>query len=307
MADLSRTRARRWLLPASGWDRDALNRALYRIGWRIGPHLGRRTRDVLAAAGGAIAARRGGRHVDQWRHNIELATGIAPDARLSSAGMRSYLRTFLEVLALPGWSAERTIRTVCLDPAAERILRDAAAGPGVVVALPHLANWDLAGAWACATGLPVSSVAEQLGDPEFRAFLAFREGLGMRIRSNLQPRLIEHLVADVREGRVVCLIADRDLLGTGVDVTWPNSGGGRPARLPAGPAVVARRTGAVLLAGACHYTPIGMRIELSAPIEHRDGRAGLVAMVQDCADFFAAAVAAHPADWHVLQPFFPER
>ena len=54
--------------------------------------------------------------------------------------MRSYLRTFLEVLALPGWSAERTIRTVCLDPAAERILRDAAAGPGVVVALPHLAT-----------------------------------------------------------------------------------------------------------------------------------------------------------------------
>ena len=47
---------------------------------------------------------------------------------------------------------------------------------GAIVALPHMGNWDLAGAWACLTGMPVTTVAERLR-PEslYDRFVAYRE------------------------------------------------------------------------------------------------------------------------------------
>ena len=57
--------------------------------------------------------------------------------------------------------------------------------------------------------------------------------------------------------------------------------------MPAGPAVVARRSGAALIPTVCQFTPRGMRIVFGDPIPHRTGRDGLVAMTQAVADFFA--------------------
>ena len=49
-----------------------------------------------------------------------------------------------------------------------------------------------------------------------------------------------------------------------------------------------------------------MIIIFGEPVEPRPGRDGLTAMVQELADFFAAAIAEKPEDWHMLQPFFPD-
>jgi KDO2-lipid IV(A) lauroyltransferase len=284
--------------------RDAVNRAVYRLGWNVAPRLPASALRRVAALGGRAAATRPGPFVRRWQRTIGLATGAFPDLRLTEQGLESYLRTFGEVLALPGWGPERIVDTVRTDAMGERRMRDAISDRGVVLALPHMANWDLAGAWACTTGLPVSTVAEQLADAEFRAFTRFREGLGMKVYAHRDPHVLRGLMTDARAGRLVCLVADRDLEGRGVAVTWPTPRGGYPVRVPAGPAVVARSTGALLMAIACHYTSDGMAISFSEPIEHRPGPAGLTAMVQEVTDYFAGAVVAHPADWHILQPFF---
>jgi KDO2-lipid IV(A) lauroyltransferase len=220
-----------------------------------------------------------------------------PDALLALA-VASYLRTFWEVLALPGWSPAATVARVRTE--GEQSLRDAYAGPGAVVALPHSGNWDLAGAWACRTGMPVTTVAERLPDAEYRAFVAFRESLGMEVLAHGDPGVISGLAGAVRQGRLVCLVADRDLDGTGVPVSWV----GRAVTMPAGPAMVARRTGAVLLPAVCSYEGARMVIRFGPPVPHRPGRAGLVAMTQAVADFFAARIAEQPQDWHLMQPFF---
>lgn len=286
--------------------RDALNRALYRVGWRLGPHLPARLLRTIARTGGLLAARRPGQHVRQWQRNIGIATGIHPDRDLTAAGVASYLRTFGEVLSLPGWGHERLVATVTTDAAGEARMRAAmASGQGVVLALPHMGNWDLAGAWVCSTGIPVATVAEQLGAPEFEAFLRFRQSLGMTVYSHRQPGVVHDLVRDVGLGRMICLVADRDLDRTGVPVAWPAPRGPVPVTMPAGPALVARQSGALFMAIACHYTEAGMHISFSEPIGHRRGRDGLTAMVGDVASFFAAAVVAHPEDWHLMQPFFP--
>jgi len=281
--------------------RDALLRVTYRSGWRVARWVPERLVRVLAGLVAAVVARRGGVHVATLRRNLALATGRPPSGELVRDAVASYLRTFWEVLALPAWTEQQVLARVrTVD---EHRLREAFAAGGAVVALPHSGNWDLAGAWACRTGLPVSTVAEQLGQAEFAAFRTFREGLGLEVLSHRDPAALPTLAAAVRRGRLVCLVADRDLDGTGVPVRWRD----HVVTLPAGPAMVARRTGATLLPAACAYEGRRMVIRFGPPVPHRPGRAGLVAMTQDVADFFAAAVAERPQDWHMLQPFFDRR
>jgi KDO2-lipid IV(A) lauroyltransferase len=74
--------------------------------------------------------------------------------------------------------------------------------------------------------------------------------------------------------------------------------------MPAGPALVARRTGASLFPMVCSFTRGGLRLDIGTPIPHRPGRDGLTAMVQDEADYFSGHIARAPQDWHLMQPFF---
>jgi phosphatidylinositol dimannoside acyltransferase len=278
--------------------RDAALRKVYHAGWRVAAQVPEAVVRALLAPAGWLGARFGGAHVATLRHNLTVATGRPADDPLVRAALRSYLRTFWEVLALPGWTPEQTVGRVRTED--EHWLRDAFAAGGAVVALPHSGNWDLAGAWACRTGMPVSTVAEQLADAEFAAFVTFRERLGLEVLSHRDPGALSTLAAAVARGRLVCLVADRDLDGRGVPVRWRD----RLITMPAGPAMVARRTGAALVPAVCFYEEGAMVIRFGAPVVSRPGRSGLVAMTQDVADFFAVTITERPQDWHMLQPFF---
>ena len=278
--------------------RKRLVRAIYGVGWRVAPKLPDRLVSVIISVISRVALRRDGVHVRTLRRNLAAATNERISDDLLGAALQSYLRTFYEVLALPAWSQEEIRRRVYAVN--EQAVREAYAGPGAVVALPHSGNWDLAGAWACATGMPVTTVVEQLPPEEFAAFLAFRERLGMQVLSHRDPDALSALIAAIHRRRVVCLLADRDLGQTGVSVTWR----GQPITMPAGPALVARRTGAALLPAVCQFSERGMSIVIGDKITPRPGREGLVAMMQEVADFFAETIAKQPEDWYMMQPFF---
>ena len=101
---------------------------------------------------------------------------------VSRAGMRSYGRYWMEVFRLPTISKERLLRDMQINTAADEALTDVANGKGVIFALPHMGNWEVAGAYVVARGLKFATVAERL-KPEsiYDMFLAFREGLGMEV------------------------------------------------------------------------------------------------------------------------------
>ena len=242
--------------------------------------------------------RQNGVHVATLRRNLAILSGGDVDDELARRAVASHLRNVFEMLALPGWTASEIRRGVrVLD---EPMLRAAYAARGIVVALPHSGNWDLAGAWACLTGMPVSTVAEQLPGTAYQAFVAFRERLGMEVLSHRDPGAIAELVGAVRRGRVVCLLADRDLAGRGLPVRFA----GRPVTMPAGPAVVARRADAWLVPAVPQYAGKEMVIVIGEPIDPRPGREGLIAMTQEVADFFSRTLAEQPEDWHMMQAFF---
>ena len=278
---------------------DRLVRNIYRLGWAGAGRLPEAAGRPLFAAASRWAVWRNPRPIRRLRHNLAVATGHPVSDALARSAVASYLRTFHEVLSLPHWPPGRAAERVHVE--GEPRLRAEHAARGVVVALPHSGNWDLAGAWACNTGLAVTSVAEQLGEAEYAAFVKFREQLGMQILSHRDPTALGQLIEAVRQGRVVCLLADRDLGGTGVPVSWA----GVPITMPAGPALVARRSGAALIPGVCRYVGPDMHIALGPTVEPEPGRAGLMAMTQQVADFFAGQIARQPEDWHMLQRFFP--
>jgi lauroyl/myristoyl acyltransferase len=278
--------------------RNWLLRRIYRLGWRVAARLPAWLVSVIISAASGAALWHNGAHVSTLRRNLFYATGVQVGDDLMRAALQSYVRSIFEVLALPAWSeAEIRHRVSAIN---EPAVREAHAAAGAVVALPHSGNWDLAGAWACVTGMPVTTVAEQLPNPEFADFVAFRERLGMQVLSHRDPDVLSTLCQAIPQQRVICLLADRDLAGTGVPVSWR----GQPITMPAGPAIVARRTGATLLPAVCQYTDRGMAIIIGDRIAPRPGREGLVAMMQEVADFFADTIAKQPADWHMMQPFF---
>jgi len=271
----------------------------FALAWTLVRRLPERTVTWLFHRASDQVVRRNGRGVRRLRGNLAV---IRPDAdldALTKAGMRSYLRYWQEAFRLPEWTDEEIVGRV--RTVNEKLLRDAyAAGRGVICALPHLANYDHAGAWAGRTGMPVSTVAERL-QPEslFDRFIAYRKKLGMEVLplTGSDRDVTGVLLERLRAGGFVCLVADRDLSERGVPVTFF----GRPSRMPAGPAALSLRTGAPLIPATLHYDGPHLVITFHDAIDP-DG--GAAAMTQRCADAFAKGIAAHPEDWHMLQRIF---
>ena len=271
--------------------------ASYAGGWALVRALPLPVARRLFDAGADLAVRRGGKQVERLRGNLAR---VAPGQDLVGAAMRSYARYWLEVFRLPSMPVQDVVaRTEVVH---EERLRDALAlGRGVVLALPHSGNWDTAAVWLIGTGTRFTTVAERLR-PEslFDRFLAFRESLGMEVLplTGGERPPFEVMVERLEAGGCLALLADRDLSARGVEVSFFGSA----TRMPAGPATLALRTGAALLPVHLSFTEGGWRIAFGERVAASD----VPAMTQALADAFAAGIAAHPADWHMLQRLWAE-
>ncbi|TDC36413.1 phosphatidylinositol mannoside acyltransferase [Micromonospora sp. 15K316] len=280
----------------------------YVAGWRVVRALPRPVVAAAFRAGADRAFRKGGGGTARLRANLRRVVGPElPEAELDELvrrGLRSYARYWLEAFRLPSLSREQILATFQLD-GAEKLAADVAAGTGAVVALPHAGNWDAAGAWVAANGWPITTVMERL-KPEgvYERFFAFRRSLGMEIlptHGGERPAF-DVLVDRLRAGAVVPLLADRDLSARGVEVDFF---GGR-TRMPAGPALLALRTGAPLYVASLWFEPERACAALEGPLPVPAPEEGPLdqrarTLTQRIADSFAAGIARHPEDWHMLQ------
>ncbi|OCB24558.1 phosphatidylinositol mannoside acyltransferase [Mycobacterium malmoense] len=252
-------------------------------------------------AGARYAARGGG--PEQLRKNLARVIGVppaeVPDA-LMRASLASYARYWREAFRLPSMDLRALAGE--LDAAfrgADNLDAALSAGRGAVCALPHSGNWDMAGVWFTQTRGTFTTVAERL-EPEslYRRFVRYRESLGFEVLplSGGERSPFDVLCDRLRDNGLVCLMADRDLTRTGVEVDFF----GEATRMPAGPAKLAIATGADLLPVHCWFDGDGWGFEVFPPLECGSGDVG--AVTQALADRFAANIAAHPEDWHMLQP-----
>ena len=217
--------------------------------------------------------------------------------------MDSYARYYMELFMLPSMSPSRIERSSVFE-GVEHVHEARAKGNGVIIAMPHTGNWDLAGAWL-ARLFPCTAVVERLDPPElYEWFTAVRQRLGFATVP-LGSQAGAALMRTLRGNGVVGLLCDRDIGGSGVEVDFF----GEPTRLPGGPATLALRSGAAILPAAAYFDDeFGHRGVICAPLPvERTGRLrhDVVRVTQDLTHELERLIRRAPTQWHNFQPTWP--
>ena len=249
---------------------------------------------------------------------------VAPDGPASDSmrrGFGSYGRYWIESFRIP-YLTDRQIDRGFSFIGYDKIEQVRADGLGPILVLPHLGGWEWAAAWLGRIAkVEVTAVVEQLEPPEvFDWFARLRQAFGVNVVA-LGPRAMVEVSAAVKRRDVVCLLSDRDIGGNGVEVDFF----GERTTLPAGPALLARRTGAplmptaVLFRGRQRICLVGDPIwpdQLPDPLDAPDGdqaegrRPGKRAaknqqVMQLVAERLEELVSVAPDQWHLLEPNWP--
>lgn len=283
----------------------------FTLGWRVICRLPESWARGLFNFGADIAWRRQGHGVQVLEGNL---LRVWPDAdgkelrTLSREALRSYGRYYQEAFRLHTFETSRIVDGMHTEgPGEQTAFEHLRNGRGVVFALPHMGNFEQAGAWIIARGADgFTTVMERL-KPEslYRKFVDFREHIGMEVLPLTGgPGAFGILAQRLRAGRLVCLVADRDLTESGVEVEFF----GEKARMTAGSAALAVQTGAALMPVSCWFVgedEWGAHIheEIAVP-ETGDRKEKVRVMTQQLANVFEQAIREHPADWHMLQRVF---
>ena len=216
----------------------------------------------------------------------------------------SYADYYLQSFRLPSMTTEQIVAGFS-EEGYERIAEARTEGNGVILAMPHLGSWEWAAHWLTLHhGVPVGCVVETLQPPElFDWYRGFRESLGMKV-VGLGPSAGVETIAMLRENRALCLPSDRHVGGAGVEVEFF----GEVTMLPAGPATLALRTGAVLLPVAIYDHRGGCHGVVRPPVvAKREGRLrdDVARVTRALAGELEILIAARPEQWHLLQPNWP--
>lgn len=239
---------------------------------------------VAAATGGPTSGRDFGRQVEQAFVN--------------------HARYWLELLRGPHYRAEQIPHMVQIADwdAWEPIMRG-----GAVVAVPHLGNFEPVGHFVAAAGLSGVAPVEETGAPELFEFMRARRASGQGVEVVPLSRAFRPMLAALRRNQLVALVADRDLAGDGIPVTMF----GHATTLPAGPAILALRTGKpLIMARVLRTAPERFMVRAVAVEAERTGQAAadVGALTVALASCFEEAIAEAPEQWWAaFQPFWADQ
>jgi lauroyl/myristoyl acyltransferase len=228
---------------------------------------------------------------------------------LSLKAMQSYMRYYCETFMLPRWSDEQLLNLVRTENA--EVVRQALKSGGAVLTLPHLGNWDWAGAWAAREFGSLCTVAERLR-PEgvFQKFLKARQSRGITLMPlSGDGGTFEFLREHLNQGRVVALLGDRDVAKSGMG----NQFFGHRASLPIGAALLALDTGRPLFTCAPWYDGENLVITFDSevifdrsPVQGSERLRRAQEVTKQVAANFERHIKAHPENWHQLQPVWSD-
>jgi lauroyl/myristoyl acyltransferase len=246
--------------------------------------------------------------MDNLAH-VLAPTGERPDDKVLEEfverGFRNYGHYWAEGAKLPALSRSTISERFTIAEGVEHLYAAKERGQGIIIALPHIGSWEWGGAYLHLLDLTMTAVAEVLEPPElFAWFKKKRESIGIHVAA-----LDEHagtvLLSTLRRGGVVGLLCDRDIQGNGIDVEFF----GERVAMPAGPATLALRTGATLVAAACytgpgrdHFAVVTPPIEIERTRRLRDD---VTQLTQSVTRELEGLIRRAPEQWHVLESRFP--
>lgn len=240
------------------------------------------------------------------RHQRRVQGEAIDDRRAARRVFGYYGRYWAEVFWLHPKRRRQVLDQSVID-GVEHLHAGAAHPGGMILALPHMGNWESAGLRAAAEGARVLAVAEALPNErivDWFTRLRFMMDIDIVI-ARKGARVTRSLVERLESGGTVALLCDRDLKRRGIPVTLF----GEETTMPAGPAALAERTGAHLVPVGCYFEPgAGNRFVVHPRIEVPDAPAReerVALLTQRLADVLEGIIRAAPEQWHLIVPNWP--
>jgi len=238
------------------------------------------------------------------RANAARVLGVAPDDRrvglLARAVYRNQVRWVLELMRLSRLSQAERVAQIG-DNAAEPFHATWLESNGLIIVGAHLGNNEAAAAGLAGRGWPINAVADDTAYEELFAHLA-RERRGWGV-GQIRWRNLREVFRVLRRREIVGLLVDWGYRPDGIPVRFF----GAWTRFPAGPAVLAAKTGATILpfwvirSHGRHATEVGGRITVASmePAE-------LARATQEIAAVLEAGIRLAPEQWCVFKPIWPD-
>ena len=164
---------------------------------------------------------------------------LSPEAVVNLA-RESYAhlgRTFIETALLDTLGKDGLQKLVESVEGWEEIEEVMSKGKGAVLVTGHIGNWELAGSYVAARGVPLDAIVRGMANPLFDAYINHtREVIGMTVVPDSEA--VRRTPRSLRAGRAVAFVADQGVMGL-ASTFVPFFG--RPAKTPRGAAVFALR------------------------------------------------------------------
>jgi len=239
------------------------------------------------------------------RHMTRVLGGETGAEKAARAVMESYGRYFAEALWARADKAPAILAKTKVE-GLEMVESARDAGGGMIYALPHLGNWEAAAPVAVNVGVPVVAVAERLANKRITNwFTSMRAELGIEVvLATGRLEVMRRLEGAIADNKAVALLADRDISGRGVEVELF----GERTTIPAGPAMLAQKTGAPLFPVGAYFEGEGHRVVVRPPIpvaESGSRSERVRAISQALASELEKLIREAPDQWHILQPNWP--
>lgn len=277
-----------------------LGAAGYKAGARVLRVIPEGVRRAAATPGGTawfwLSARQ--RHAALDNYAAVLGTTPA-DPRvpvLARRAFQNYGRMLIDFLLLGSLSPEELKRRMSYD-GREHLDAALARGKGVIMAVPHMGSWDMAGSYAAALGYPVSAVAETFPGSLNDAVVATRQSFGLNVIT-LGRSAVRAITQALEANGVVALLCDLEQ-GPGVSVRFF----GRRATVPGGPAAFALKSGAAIVPAYQYATQHGYHVHLDPALEPQPNDTKETLM-QRVIGRFELFIKERPDQWYAFRPMF---
>ena len=221
-------------------------------------------------------------------------------AKVARQMMRSYNRMMYEFFRLPHLSREELLSSVEVV-GKEHLDQGLARGRGVILAATHIGNWELAGVMVAQWGYALHAVAGvQLSRWLSDAVRDTKTELSI---TTISPEDgFRKIMRALDHNDPVALMVDGNLYAHGAHVEWF----GRTTPFPAGPGVLAQRTGALILSGYCERTTPGrFRIVIEPAIDPA-AFATTAELHQAIASTAERHIRGHLDQWCIFRPLWAE-
>ena len=236
-------------------------------------------------------------------HILNLPPGHPEVRRKALAAYGTYARYVVELMRLPRLTndeAAALVDTSSLLPL-EAWWRENQRG--IILKTAHIGNLEGVARGIARHGWPIAALADDTSFPElFAHLMRQRQAWGVAL---IPWRNLRDLYGVLRRNEVLTLLVDWGYRSDGIPVRLFGSW----TTLPAGPAALAAKTGAVIVHIAIRRAPNDKRyiVTYSDRIEVASSApADLARATQRVADELEKTIAAAPEQWYSFKPLWPE-